>query len=190
MAGRGTAGQRRAQIRLAAAVAFATAGLHGVSVDTIAGEVGISEAYVFRLFGTKRELFVDVVTSAFDTMTAAMVAAAGDAEGVEALVRMGEEYNAFLAADRNRLLLQKQGFAACADPVVQEAVRNAFGRLWSAIAEVSGLEPLQVKTFMAIGMLLGDLAALELDDLGTTWAQQATTPVPRALYTFPTDGHS
>ncbi len=66
---RSTAEQRRAQIRAAAAAAFATAGLHGTSVETIARTIGISEAYVFRLFGTKRSLFIEVITDAFDAMT-------------------------------------------------------------------------------------------------------------------------
>jgi len=44
---RSTAEQRRTQIRAAAAAAFATAGLHGTSVETIARTIDISEAYVF-----------------------------------------------------------------------------------------------------------------------------------------------
>jgi AcrR family transcriptional regulator len=181
MAGRGTAQQRRGQVREAATAAFAAKGLHGTSVEQIAGNVGISEAYVFALFGSKRALFIDVVTTAFDAMTEGMVTAAGDATGVDALMRMGEEYTALLA-DRERLLLQMQGFAACADPAVLEAVRDAFGRLWMSVAEVSGLDPLRVKMFIAFGMLLNDIAALDARRLRRTWAQQATIPVPASLY--------
>jgi Bacterial regulatory proteins, tetR family. len=171
------------QIRQAAAAAFATSGLHGTSVDLIAREIGISEAYVFRLFGTKRTLFVEVVTTAFDAMTEGMVTAAGDATGVEALARMGEEYKQLLA-DRQRLMLQMQGFAACGEPEVRDAVRAAFGRLWTRVAEISGLDPLRVKTFIAFGMLLNDMAALDARGLRSQWAKQATTPVPRELYEF------
>ncbi|MFI5068628.1 MAG: TetR/AcrR family transcriptional regulator [Streptosporangiales bacterium] len=184
MPGRSTAAERRSQIRQAAAAAFAVSGLHGTSVDLIAREVGISEAYVFRLFGTKRALFIDVVTAAFDAMTDGMAAAAGDAAGVDALMRMGAEYKQLLA-DRERLMLQMQGFAACGDPVVRDAVRDAFGRLWSRVAGISGLDPLRVKTFIAFGMLLNDMAALDARGLPVPWAEQATTPVPRALYEFP-----
>jgi AcrR family transcriptional regulator len=181
MARRGTAQERREQTRKAAQAAFAAKGLHGTSVELIARDVGISEAYVFRLFGSKRELFIDVVTTAFDAMTEGMVAAAEEATGVDALMRMGEEYKVLLA-DRERLLLQMQGFAACGDPVVLEAVRDAFGRLWVRVAQVSGLDPLRVKMFIAFGMLLNDMAALDARQLRRSWAQQARTPVPASLY--------
>lgn len=178
---RGTAEQRTEEVRRAATKMFAARGLHGTSVELISREVGISEAYVFRLFQSKRALFIDVVTRAFDGMTEGMVLAAGTATGVEALMLMGEEYKALLA-DRDRLLLQMQGFAACGDPVVLEAVREAFGRLWMRVAEVSGLDPLTVKTFISFGMLLNDMAALDARHLRRTWARQATTPVPASLY--------
>jgi AcrR family transcriptional regulator len=181
MAGRRTAAERRVQIRQVAATAFAVSGLHGTSVELISREIGISEAYVFRLFGTKRALFLDVVTSAFDAMTDGMVAAAGQDSGVDALMRMGEEYKRLLA-DRERLMLQMQGFAACGDPEVRVAVRAAFGRLWSRVAEISGLDALQVKTFIAFGMLLNDMAALDARGLRSQWAKQAITAVPRQLY--------
>jgi AcrR family transcriptional regulator len=177
----GTAAERREQIRAAASAAFAESGLHGVSVDQIARSIDISEAYVFRLFGSKRALFIDVVTTAFDTMTSLMAAAAGEATGVDALMRMGEEYQAQLAG-RQRLLLQTQAFAACGDPVVLEAVRAAFGRLWARAGEISGLSPLQVKTFIAFGTLHNILAAMDADGLPVSWAEQATVPVPAALY--------
>jgi hypothetical protein len=90
-----------------------------------------------------------------------------------------------LLADRQRLMLQMQGFAACGDPEVRDAVRAAFGRLWSRVAEISGLDPLRVKTFIAFGMLLNDMAALDARGLDSPWAMQATTPAPRELYAFP-----
>jgi AcrR family transcriptional regulator len=178
---RSTAEQRRAEIRAAAAAAFGAAGLHGTSVETIARTIGISEAYVFRLFGTKRSLFIEVVTDAFDAMTDGMVAAAGDATGVDALSLMDAEYKNLLR-NREWLLLQMQGFAACGDPHVKRAVRAAFGRLWTRVAEVSGLEPLQVKSFIAFGMLLNDLAALDAPALRSEWSRQALAPVTKALY--------
>ena len=183
----GTAAERREQIRAAASAAFAEAGLHGVSVDQIARSIDISEAYVFRLFGSKRALFIDVATTAFDAMTSLMAAAAGEATGVDALMRMGEEYKAQLA-DRQRLLLQMQAFAACGDPEVLEAVRAAFGRLWTRAGQISGLSPLQVKTFIAFGMLLNIMAAMDARDLPVSWAEQATVPVPAALYQTPSGG--
>ena len=72
-----------------------------------------------------------------------------------------------------------QGFAACGDPAVRDSVRAAFGRLWAGVAQISGLDPLQVRTFIAFGMLLNGMAALDARGLRSQWARQATTPVPR-----------
>ena len=53
---RKTAEQRRDEILDAALVEFAERGLHGASTEAIARRAGISQPYVFRLFGTKKEL--------------------------------------------------------------------------------------------------------------------------------------
>src|ERR671932_68935 len=55
---RKTADERRAEILEAARAEFADRGLDGASTDTIARRAGISQPYLFRLFGTKKELFV------------------------------------------------------------------------------------------------------------------------------------
>ncbi|MGW7680062.1 TetR/AcrR family transcriptional regulator, partial [Kribbella sp. NPDC054772] len=105
--------QRREQILGIAEQEFATAGLYGASTETIARRAEITQAYVFRLFGTKKQLFVECVDAAFGRMATAMLAAAGGARGIEALTAMGQEYNDMLA-DRTTLLLQLQGTAAAA----------------------------------------------------------------------------
>ncbi len=174
---RSTAATRRAQIRAVAAREFGLHGLHGTSVEVIAAKAGISEAYVFRLFRSKVALFVEVVVAAFARTTEGMLAAAGDLRGPEALMVMGETYKALLR-DRTTLLLQQQGFAACANAQVRRAVCGAFGRLWGEVARVSGLAPLKVKTFIAYGMLLNDLASMDVDRIDQPWVRDSRTPVP------------
>src|SRR5918994_1962559 len=51
---------RREEILEAAVQAFAHGGLHGTSTEDIARPAGISQPYLFRLFGTKTELFLYV----------------------------------------------------------------------------------------------------------------------------------
>ena len=53
---RKSAQERREEIVEAALVEFAAHGLDGGSTETIAKAVGISQPYVFRLFGTKKKL--------------------------------------------------------------------------------------------------------------------------------------
>ena len=55
---RQTADERREAILEAAAREFAERGLHGASTDAIAKAAGISQPYLFRLFGTKKELYL------------------------------------------------------------------------------------------------------------------------------------
>ena len=58
---RSTAAERRDAVLRAAQVAFARGGLHGTSTEEIAEAAGISQPYLFRLFGTKKKLFVATV---------------------------------------------------------------------------------------------------------------------------------
>ena len=69
LATRHTADERREEMIAAALVAFADTGLDGTSTETIARQVGISQPYLFRLFGTKKELFLAAVERCFtDTL--------------------------------------------------------------------------------------------------------------------------
>jgi len=177
-----TGAQRREQVLGIAERHFAAMGLHGASTEAIAREAGITQAYVFRLFGTKKLLFVECADAAFERMTLAMLAAAGGATGLDALAAMGSEYDAMLA-DRTTLLVQLQGFAAAGDPEVRAAVRESFGRLWQAVADATRLDPVTVKTFLAFGMLLNTSAALDLAEVDADWARQASTRIRAGLFT-------
>jgi AcrR family transcriptional regulator len=106
---------RRQQVPGIAAEEFAETGLHGASTETIARRAEITQAHIFRMSGTKKALFLEVVVSAFDRMAEGMSQAACTKTGREALTRMGAQYNEMLAG-RTSLLLQLQGFAACGDP--------------------------------------------------------------------------
>ncbi|TDD73456.1 TetR/AcrR family transcriptional regulator [Actinomadura darangshiensis] len=174
--------QRREQVLKVAGDEFAAKGLHGTSAETIAQRAGITQAYVFRLFGTKKRLFIDAVDAAFERTRLAMLAAAGGLTGLEALAAMGLEYDAMLA-DRTTLLLQLQAFAASGEEDVRVAVRTSFGRLWESVAATTGLDPVTVKTFLAYGMLLNTGAALDIAEVDQDWARQARTRIQPGLFT-------
>jgi AcrR family transcriptional regulator len=173
--------ERRSQVLAIAAGEFASGGLHGASIELIARRAGITQPYVFRMFGTKKALFLELVVAAFDRMTAGMRDAAGAASGLDALTRMGGGYNAMLA-DRTSLLLQLQGFAACSDAEVRDAVRGSFGRMWRAAAEITGLDPVTIKAFLAFGMLLNNGAALQVAGVDEPWAAAMRTRIHPGLF--------
>ncbi|WP_231707115.1 TetR/AcrR family transcriptional regulator [Tsukamurella sputi] len=173
--------ERRAQVLQIAAREFGEHGLHGASVEEVAREAGITQAYVFRMFGTKKALFLELVTGAFDRLVEAMAQAGDGTVGIEALARMGAEYYENLADDTG-LRLQLQGFAACGDPEVRDVVRGCFARLWDTTADGTGLDPVTVKTFLAFGMLLNAGAALGVAEVDAPWADGVRTLVRPGLF--------
>lgn len=173
--------ERRTQVLGIAAGEFANHGLHGASVEAIAHEAGITQAYVFRMFGTKKALFLELVGAAFDRFSDGMAAAAEGEQGLAALTRMGARYSESLA-DRTTLLLQLQGFAACGDSEVRDLVRTRFARMWDTVADPTGLDPVTVKSFLAFGMLLNTAAALDVGELAEPWAEGVRTRIRPGLF--------
>jgi AcrR family transcriptional regulator len=172
---------RRQQVLRIAAEEFAVGGLHGASTELIARRAGITQAYIFRMFGTKKALFLEVVVAAFDRLAEGMRDAASPRTGLDALALMGAQYNEMLA-DRTSLLLQLQGFAACGDPEVRGAVRDSFGRIWQTVTEITGLDPVTIKAFLAFGMLLNNGAALQVAEVDEPWATGVRTRIQAGLF--------
>jgi AcrR family transcriptional regulator len=173
--------ERRSQVLGIAAGEFANHGLHGASTEAIAREAGITQAYVFRMFGTKKALFAELVGAAFDRFSDGMAQAAQGARGPDALTLMGTRYYELLA-DRTTLLLQLQGFAACGDREVRDLVRTRLARMWDTVAGPTGLDPVTVKSFLAFGMLLNNVAALDIDGLDEPWATGVRTRIQPGLF--------
>jgi AcrR family transcriptional regulator len=173
--------ERRSQVLRIAAAEFANRGLHGASIEVIAREADITQAYVFRMFGTKKALFLELIGAAFDDFSDGMADAAGDARGLDALALMGARYYESLA-DRTTLLLQLQGFAASGDAEVRDLVRARLGRMWDTVAGTTGLDPVTVKSFLAFGMLLNNVAALDVDELDAPWAAGVRTRIKPGLF--------
>jgi AcrR family transcriptional regulator len=65
---RQTAQRRRADVLAAAAAEIALHGVEGWRSKAVAAEAGISEAYLFRLFATKRDLVHAVAADACDRL--------------------------------------------------------------------------------------------------------------------------
>src|SRR6266496_3457433 len=173
--------ERRSQVLGIAAGEFANHGLHGASIEAIAHEAGITQAYVFRMFGTKKALFVELVDAAFDRFSDGMSQAAKGARGLSALALMGAQYYELLS-DRTTLLLQLQGFAACGDSEVRDLVRARLARMWDTVTDTSGLDPVTVKSFLAFRMLLNNVAALDVVELDEPWAKGARTRINAGLF--------
>lgn len=172
-AGRMSAEDRREQVLGAARAEFARGGLHGTSTEAIAARAGISQPYLFRLFGTKRDLFLACVERGFAHVTETFRHAAAGAPADERLSAMGRAYEELLG-DREELLAQLQAYAACGDPEVRAVVRRRFAELWREAERLSGAAPEAVAAFFATGMLLNVVAAVDLPEVAgeADWAQR------------------
>ena len=162
---------RREEILAVALEEFGEHGLDGTSTDTIARKAGISQPYLFRLFRTKKELYLETVRRCLGQTLELFQAAAEGKRGEEALSAIGQAYRGLLA-DRTRLRGQMQAYADCDDADVREVVREGFGRLVAYVEDVSGSEPERVRDFFAFGMLLNVFASMDLLNQDAPWAKR------------------
>jgi AcrR family transcriptional regulator len=166
---RHTAEERREAILQAAVVRFGQTGLHGTSTETIAADVGVSQPYLFRLYGTKKELFLAAVDWGFrETLEAFRQAGAEASSPHDAFRRLGEAYMA-LISDRRYLDIQMQAYATTHDPDVRRLVQEGFGRLVSEVVCQTGATPAELAVFLGRGMLLNVATAMGVAEEETGW---------------------
>ncbi|MFQ6326879.1 TetR/AcrR family transcriptional regulator [Nocardia sp. CWNU-33] len=160
-----SASERGEQVLQAAVAAFAESGYAATKTDEIARLAGVSQPYVIRLFGTKRDLFLAATDRVCDRIEEIFRAEARQIgphiTPQEALRILGAGYAAFLA-DRELLLVQLHGFSASSDPAIGDDVRNRFGRIYQLIRELSGASVEDTRRFLATGMLFAVMAAMQV----------------------------
>src|SRR5712672_1541982 len=107
-----SAAERREAILDAAQIEFAERGW-----------AGISQPYLFRLFGTKKELFKASVARCLRETLEMFQRAAEGKRGEAALQAIGRAYmDEMLTGDRVRLRAQMQASVACDDPDICQVV--------------------------------------------------------------------
>ena len=166
---RSTAAARRDEVLDAAMIEFAEHGFEGASTEDIARRAGISQPYLFRLFGTKKELFKASVARCLREALELFQRAAEGKRGEEALQAIGEAYRKQLEEDRVRLRAQMQAYSACDDPEIREVVRAGFGDLVAYVRRVSGADWPTVWAFFSTGMLLNVLASMHVEEEPEQW---------------------
>jgi AcrR family transcriptional regulator len=187
---RSTKEERRREIIEAATREFAIGGLHGTPVEAIAKQVGVSQPYLFQLFGTKKELFIAAVQRTFERTVGVFRAAAAevgeDASTEDVLMVMGLAYQ-HLLDDRRLLLMQMQAYAACTDEEIREVVRDEMLRLVSFVQSASGAEEAAVREWLAYGMLMNVVAAMDLTEVDADWARMMCPVAPEELKAMAAD---
>jgi AcrR family transcriptional regulator len=154
-----SAAERREEILAVAIAEFGVTGYHGTSTEVIAERAGISQPYIFRLYGTKKDLFLACIDSCFDRTIEVFRHAVEDADAPRQA--MGRAYIEMLG-DRELVLFQHQTYAAADDEDVCELARRRFEDLGAEIERLGGLTPDERVQFIGQGMLLNVIAALGL----------------------------
>jgi AcrR family transcriptional regulator len=155
--------ERRELVLDAATSVFGEAGYHGASTDAVARAAGVSQPYVVRMFGTKQQLFLDVLGRALDQLMEAFRAAiAGDQE-VPLARRLGLAYFE-LTGNRGILLCLMHAFSLGAEPVIGPAARCGFMDVYRLLREEGGMSADEASAFLAGGMLSNVILGVRMLD--------------------------
>jgi AcrR family transcriptional regulator len=166
---RQTADERRVAVLNAATHEFAARGLHGASTEEIARTAGISQPYLFRLFGSKKELYLATCQRCADDLYEVFARAADGQSGIAALQAMGGAYMEVMQ-DRDRLMLMLNSWTSCDDPDIARVARRGWRDLVDLAEQASGESASAVSRFFASGMLITILMSLNLVQDPEPWA--------------------
>ena len=141
---------------------FADHGLTTASVQKMADTMGVSQSYVFRLFGSKRDFFL----ACLDEMEARIrevlqQAAAGSAHDPLPAMRAGFR---LMIADGVVTGLWLQACAAArSDELVAARCRTVIGNILAESERLSAAGPQALRGSLALGALIVMLQALGVD---------------------------
>lgn len=156
-----SAQERREHIVKVALPIFGTYGLHGASTLLIAEQAGISETYIFRLFGTKKELFLAVVEyvhgrSMLVYRTVFESTVHHSPETLQTTMK-------HTISQEERLLLL-QAYAACQDEEIQRVLQEKFREMYMYVLQKLEKQE-EIQAFFASNMLAMVLMALGITEL-------------------------
>jgi AcrR family transcriptional regulator len=162
-AARVSADQRREEIISAAVVEFSQKGLHGGSTVKIAEEVGMSHPNLFRLFPTKKDLFIAAVERAVEQTAGKMVqkGQSADSDNVGAMKAAWAE----AVADQTVMLMFLQGYAACQDEDIRAVMHRVSREAFTQIEAIPGMDLEEARQFYSRGMFYMIAAAMRFPAL-------------------------
>jgi AcrR family transcriptional regulator len=152
---------RRELVLSAATRAFAKGGYAGTSTDAVGKEAGVSQPYVVRIFGTKQQLFLEVLGRTCERIRAAFAAVLADGfdpASEDDWSRLGLAYTELLR-DRDLLMVLMHGFAAGNDDTIAACARAGMGSIFTTIMS-SGCSEERAEEFVAQGMLLNVMLSM------------------------------
>jgi AcrR family transcriptional regulator len=170
---RHSAEERRALVIEAASQEFAARGLYGATGEGISYRAGISHPYLLRLFGSKKDLFREVIDRTFEDLHTGVterVNGSGTGQAPEALE---SAIQGVLGPDE-RLLLLLQFLAACGDDDIRPLVRRRFAGLYQHLASLSDGDEDELREVFERVIFRSATAALRLLEIASKeqWARR------------------
>lgn len=148
---------------------FADHGLTTSAVQQIADEIGVSQPYVFRLFGSKQALFLACLDELVDRVRTVFRAAATTSPD-DPLLAMGESFRDLVADGVISGLWLQACAAARRDDAVAERCRSVLAEVLGEASALTQAGPTELTGFLANGSLVMLLQALGMDLTGGTRA--------------------
>jgi TetR/AcrR family transcriptional regulator len=156
------AGERRELVLRAATEVFGKSGYVGATTADVARAAGVSQPYVVRMFGTKEQLFLEVINRALDLLLTAFQGALDDTSSDQVLGhRMGLAYVNQLK-EHGLLLSLMHAFVLGREPVIGHAARAGFMKVYRFLREDAGFDADEVQSFLASGMLINTMIGLDM----------------------------
>jgi AcrR family transcriptional regulator len=188
--------ERRELVLEAATAVFGDYGYVGATTDQVAKAAGVSQPYVVRMFGTKEQLFVEVLRRALDRLLAvfrqALATYREDAGGRELGHYLGRAY-VELVTDRGILLSLMHAFVLGGEPAIGRVARAGFLEVYAFLRDEAGFEPERVREFLAGGMLINTLVGVRMAteyDTNPAARELLETTVPEKLDLLLDLGHA
>ena len=155
-----TAAARRVGVVRAAVKAFAHSGYEATPVSAIAQLAGVSQPYLFRLYGTKRDLFLVAADSCFAQLRELLAKAADGLAGQAAVDAMSGACLSLEAGDALRCF-PMMIYAAMYEPVIAQRARGLLTELYDEIVNQAGVDDERTGLLFATLLLTQTTAVME-----------------------------
>ncbi|MFF5218611.1 TetR/AcrR family transcriptional regulator [Micromonospora sp. NPDC000442] len=166
---RSTARRRRADAIDIGMRVFADHGLTTASIQQVADQMGVSQPYVFRLFGTKRNLFLACLDE-LEARIRRVLHEAASQHPDDPLPAMRADFRTLIADGVITGLWLQACAAARSDEAVAAHCRAVVGRILDHAGRLSTAGPQELRGTLALGALVVMLQALGIDLSGGSQA--------------------
>ncbi len=146
----------------AARAEFAEWGYHGATTAAIAKRADISQSYIYVLFPSKKDLFLDCQRWNHRQMMTIMEAAATAADPLQARAQIHRAYVERVEHRPHFLFRLQANAAAASDADIAHEVRRSFIEGFEKLLAVCGNDPQAVKDFIAAGVFSDVAMAMRL----------------------------